>query len=200
MSIDAGKLDWQKGEGLLPAVVQHADTASVLMLAYMSPESLEQTERTGLVTFFSRSRRALWTKGETSGNRLQLIDISADCDNDTLLVRARPTGPVCHLGTENCFDSPDYAFLSELQQIIAARAVAAPGSSYTAKLLAAGTRKIAQKVGEESVEVALAASAGDNEELIEESADLLYHLLVLLQDRGVTLSDVSSCLRRRHAG
>ncbi|MBT8135521.1 MAG: bifunctional phosphoribosyl-AMP cyclohydrolase/phosphoribosyl-ATP diphosphatase HisIE [Gammaproteobacteria bacterium] len=198
MNLDTQRLDWKKNDGLLPAIVQHADTGAVLMLGYMSPQSLRQTLDCGRVTFFSRSRQELWTKGETSGNFLELADICSDCDSDALLVRARPAGPVCHRGTDNCFDVADHAFLTTLQQVIAARATAADEASYTARLLAAGTKAVAQKVGEEAVEVALAATSGDKDELLDESADLVYHLLVLLADQGVTLTDVSERLRSRH--
>ncbi len=199
MTVDVLKLDWDKGGGLLPAIVQHAGTASVLMLAYMSPESLERTLATGRVTFFSRSRQALWTKGETSGNFLELVDIEIDCDRDTLLVRALPAGPVCHRGTDNCFDTDDYAFLTHLETIIGERAGASADGSYTARLLAGGTPGIAQKVGEEAVEVALAAVTGSDAEFLDEAADLFYHLMVLLKDRNVSLADVSARLAQRHA-
>lgn len=199
MKVDVGRLDWDKGGGLLPAIVQHADTAAVLMLAYMSSASLQQTLDTGRVTFYSRSRQALWTKGESSGSFLDLVNIHTDCDSDALLVRARPTGPVCHQGTDNCFEIEDYAFLTSLQRVIAARAVEPDERSYTTQLLSRGAKAIAQKVGEEAVEVALAATAGDSGELLEESADLVYHLLVLLQHQGLTLNDVAARLSERQA-
>lgn len=194
-------LDWNKGDGLLPAIVQDADTGRVLMLGYMNAESLEKTRACGHVTFYSRSRRALWTKGETSGNSLELVEIRSDCDRDTLLVQARPSGPTCHTGTDTCFGDdrqPAVGFLAELERIIDDRGGAEPDSSYTARLLAAGVKRCAQKVGEEGVEVALAATAGDRDELVNESADLLYHLLVVLAACDVELADVLEVLQRRH--
>lgn len=193
--------DWAKGDGLLPAVVQDADSGRVLMLGYMNDEALETTRGTGHVTFFSRSKQRLWTKGETSGNTLELVDVRLDCDHDTLLVRARPHGPTCHTGTATCFGDeplPPLGFLAELDRIIDSRAGADPESSYTARLLASGVKRCAQKVGEEGVEVALAATAGDRDELREESADLLYHLLVVLAASGVELEEVIDVLRERH--
>lgn len=201
MTTDA--LDWDKGGGLLPAIVQDAETGRVLMLGYMNADALEKTRATGHVTFFSRSRKTLWTKGETSGNLLELVDIKADCDRDTLLVQARPSGPTCHTGTDTCFGNerqPAVGFLAELEQVIDARNGADPGSSYTARLLADGVKRCAQKVGEEGVEVALAATAGDRDELVNESADLLYHLLVVLAAREVGLDDVVEVLQQRHLG
>ncbi|MCI5044912.1 MAG: bifunctional phosphoribosyl-AMP cyclohydrolase/phosphoribosyl-ATP diphosphatase HisIE [Aquisalinus sp.] len=200
-TIDISSLDWQKGNGLLPAVVQDADTMQVLMLGYMSEKALEQTYATGLVTFFSRSRNEIWQKGETSGNTLRVVSVRVDCDNDTLLVQARPAGPVCHLGTPSCFDdgqAPGIGFLAHLEQVVSARRQDPTEESYTAKLFAAGNKRIAQKVGEEGVEAALAGATGDVEELKEEAADLLFHLTVLLQSNNVTLSDVISVLRARH--
>ena len=193
--------DWDKGNGLLPAIVQDADAGRVLMLGYMNEEALEKTRATGHVTFFSRSKQRLWTKGETSGNTLELVDVKLDCDRDTLLVLARPSGPTCHTGTTTCFGNellPPVGFLAELDRVIESRAGADPGSSYTAKLLHSGIKRCAQKVGEEGVEVALAATAGDRDELIEESADLLYHLLVVLAASEVDFEQVVDTLRRRH--
>ena len=193
--------DWSKMDGLLPAVVQDADTAELLMVGYMNEAALDRTRETGRVTFFSRSRQALWTKGETSGNVLALVDLRLDCDADALLVLARPSGPVCHLGTQSCFGEQGpvaLSFLGRLQRLVDHRKAARPTDSYTSQLFAAGTRRIAQKVGEEGVETALAGAAGDVDELIDEAADLLYHLLVLLADRGTSLSTVAERLAQRH--
>lgn len=194
-------LDWAKGDGLLPAVVQDADTGRVLMLGYMNAEALETSLRTRQVTFFSRSKQRLWTKGESSGNTLEWVDARADCDRDTLLVLARPLGPTCHTGTDTCFGNrydPPLAFLGQLKRVIDQRRGADPASSYTAKLLDRGVKRCAQKVGEEGVEVALAATAGDREELVNESADLLYHLLVVLAASEVELDEVFAALEDRH--
>lgn len=198
------ELDWDKGEGLLPAVVQDALTGEVLMLAYMNQESLAQTLRDKLVVFYSRSRQELWLKGETSGNLLELVSIATDCDSDTLLVRVNPTGPVCHMGTRTCFDGEGGShgrgnFLFGLEELLRERAQADPQSSYTARLIQSGPKRIAQKVGEEGVEVALAGVIGGEEELLDESADLLYHLLVLLVSRGLSLSQVVSVLQSRRS-
>lgn len=201
MSLDPKTLDFDKQGGLIPAIVQHAATGEVLMLGYMNAEALEKTQETGKVTFFSRSKERLWTKGETSGNTLELVGLEADCDRDCLLVRARPQGPTCHTGTKSCFGQapgPDIAFLGELEAIIAERASAAPEDSYTARLLSKGILKIAQKVGEEGVETALAATNEDDEALTGEAADLLYHLLVLLKARGLSLGDISAKLKSRN--
>ena len=193
--------DWDKGSGLLPAIVQDADDGRVLMLGYMNEASAQLTRDLQLVTFYSRSRRCLWTKGETSGNTLQLVSMHLDCDADTWLVRARPTGPVCHLGTATCFaDDPgnSVGFLGRLNQIVGSRADAEPEESYTARLLAEGLKRCAQKVGEEAVETALAAAVQDRSELRCEAADLLYHLLVLLHAADVSLGDVICELEERH--
>ncbi|TVQ29151.1 MAG: bifunctional phosphoribosyl-AMP cyclohydrolase/phosphoribosyl-ATP diphosphatase HisIE [Wenzhouxiangella sp.] len=194
-------LDWTKGDGLLPAIVQHAGDGRVLMLGYMNAEALEKTRASGKVTFFSRSKQRLWTKGETSGHVLELVDLLGDCDADTILVKAIPHGPTCHLGTPTCFGdtpAPGVAFLSRLEAVVRERAESGDSASYTARLLNAGIKRCAQKVGEEGVEVALAAMAGDREELAEESADLLFHLLVCLQAADVSLDTVMAVLRRRH--
>ncbi|RCU50365.1 MULTISPECIES: bifunctional phosphoribosyl-AMP cyclohydrolase/phosphoribosyl-ATP diphosphatase HisIE [Corallincola] len=194
-------LAWEKVDGLMPAVVQDIDTGKVLMLGYMNKDALQKTVDSQQVTFFSRSKQRLWTKGESSGNFLDLVEISADCDNDTLLVLARPNGPTCHLGTETCWtpkQQPTLSFIGQLEKVIASRKGADPGSSYTASLYAKGTKRIAQKVGEEGVETALAATVHDKEELISESADLIYHLLVLLQQEELCLADVSAKLQERH--
>ncbi|MGY0333397.1 bifunctional phosphoribosyl-AMP cyclohydrolase/phosphoribosyl-ATP diphosphatase HisIE [Edwardsiella tarda] len=195
------RLDWNKVEGMMPAIVQHAASGQVLMLGYMTPEALEQTERSGKVTFYSRSKQRLWTKGETSGHVLNVVSITPDCDRDTLLVLAEPQGPTCHLGTDSCFDpaTPQWLFLYQLEQLLAARKHADPQSSYTARLYASGTKRIAQKVGEEGVETALAATVQDRDELVNEASDLVYHLLVLLQDQRLSLGDVIDCLSQRHA-
>jgi len=194
-------LAWDKVDGLMPAVVQDAGTGRVLMLGYMNREALEKTQATGHVTFFSRSKQRLWTKGETSGNTLALAGIDADCDGDTLLVLAVPHGPTCHLGTDTCWGdaiNPSVGFLAQLERVVESRIGADPESSYTASLLSKGIKRCAQKVGEEGVEVALAATAGDRDELIEESADLLYHLLVTLSASNVSLGEVCRTLESRH--
>lgn len=200
-AIDA--LAWNKQGGLMPAIVQDADTLRVLMLGYMDAAALRTTLDSGHVTFFSRSRNTQWTKGETSGNFLDVVAVDVDCDNDTLLVTARPHGPTCHLGRESCFpDAPaaSSSFVRELDALIAAREQERPAGSYTTKLFEGGIRRIAQKVGEEGVETALAAVAQSDEELLGEAGDLLYHLLVLLRARGLGLADVEAVLRARHAG
>ncbi len=199
----AKDLAWDKGEGLLPAIVQHAFDGRVLMQAFMNLEALQQTLATKQVTFWSRSRQSLWTKGETSGNFLQLESIHADCDGDSLLVLAQPHGPTCHRGSDSCFDdgtavAPALAFLAQLERLVAQRDRDRPEGSYTTHLLQEGTRRIAQKVGEEGVETALAATTGDDEELRNETADLVYHLMVLLRSRGLAFEEVISTLRGRH--
>ena len=200
--LDASQLAWDKVNGLMPAIVQHAQNGKVLMMGYMSPEALAKTQETGHVTFFSRTKERLWTKGETSDHTLNVVTIQADCDQDTLLVQANPMGPTCHTGTETCWgedaaESP-LAFIADLEQVIASRKGASPESSYTASLFAKGTKRIAQKVGEEGVETALAATVNDHEETLNESADLLYHLLVLLQHQGLSLKQVVDVLKARH--
>lgn len=203
---DVAALDFDKTGGLLPAVVQHAQSGAVLMLGYMNQEALRETLARRRVVFFSRSRSRLWEKGETSGHTLELVGVRADCDRDALLVRALPAGPVCHLGTATCFgdDSPGasdgLAFLSALQSVIAQRMADRPEGSYTARLYAQGPKRIAQKVGEEGLEVALAAVAESEEKLVAESADLLYHLLLLLKSRGLQLEHVVAELESRHRG
>lgn len=194
------QLDWQKNGGLLPAIVQHAVSGEVLMLGYMNADALQATEQSGQVTFYSRSKQRLWTKGESSGHVLQLVSLYPDCDNDTLLILAHPKGPTCHNGTSSCFApaSSDGGFLYTLETLLGERKNADPHSSYTASLYASGTKRIAQKVGEEGVETALAATVHDKEELTNEAADLVYHLLVLLQDQELDLSRVIGRLRERH--
>ena len=196
--LDPAQLDWAKGDGLLPAIVQDATTLRVLMLGYMSREALDATLASGKVTFFSRSKQRLWTKGESSGHVLELVSVEADCDNDTLLLLAQPRGPTCHLQRASCFPSAPSAFLSELDALVAQRERERPADSYTTRLFEAGVRRIAQKVGEEGVETALAAVAQDESALLGESADLLYHLTVLLRSRGLSLADAIGVLRERH--
>lgn len=195
-------LDWQKGDGLLPAIVQDADTQQVLMLGYMNAAALEQTVATKRVTFFSRSKNRLWVKGEASGHFLDFVGVEADCDADALLVRARPNGPTCHRGTCSCFGeggASGVGFLAELERTVVQRIAAGGEKSYTARLVGEGVKRIAQKVGEEGVETALAATAGDNAELTNEAADLLFHLIVLLRAKGLTLGDALAVLEKRHA-
>ncbi|WP_418152950.1 bifunctional phosphoribosyl-AMP cyclohydrolase/phosphoribosyl-ATP diphosphatase HisIE [Litorimonas sp. RW-G-Af-16] len=195
------KIDFEKGGGLVPAIVQDAKTEQVLMLGYMNAESLAKTQDTGLVTFYSRTRKKLWTKGETSGNTLQLQSITADCDSDTLLVRAIPNGPTCHEGTVSCFGNqgPEgLGFLGYLEDLIEDRKSADADSSYTASLLQGPLRRAAQKVGEEGVETALAAVAETDDKLTSEAADLVYHLLILLAAKNVKFADVVTELRGRH--
>lgn len=191
-------LDWEKQGGLLPAVVQDVSNGRVLMLGYMNPEALTATIETGQVTFWSRSKERLWTKGETSGNVLALVKMETDCDRDALLVTARPDGPTCHLGQVSCFAEAPADFLAELDAIIREREIDRPEGSYTAKLFNSGTKGIAQKVGEEGVETALAAVVEDDGALTGEAADLLYHLAVLLRSRGLSLHDVVGVLQERH--
>lgn len=198
LEFDAGSLAWDKQDGLLPAIVQHADDLQVLMLGYVSRESLAETLRLGEVVFFSRSKQRLWRKGESSGHVLRVVRIEADCDADTLLILARPAGPTCHLGRESCFPGAPADFATRLDDLILQRQQSKPEGSYTTKLFDAGTRRIAQKVGEEGVETALAAVAQDADALLGEAADLVFHLQVLLRDRGLGWSEVVETLRRRH--
>ena len=187
------RLDWAKGGGLLPAIVQDVDSNRVLMLGYMDRAALAATVMHNQVTFFSRTRQRQWTKGEASGHVLQLISVMADCDGDTLLVSARPRGPTCHRGTASCFSGA----LEELDAVVAARSQAPSPESYTRRLFEAGVRRIAQKVGEEAIETALAAVAQDDAALLGEAADLVYHLLVLLRARGLGLTELEYVLRSR---
>jgi len=193
-------LDWEKTAGLIPAIVQHAVSGEVLMLGYMNQAALAITEQSGKVTFFSRTKQRLWTKGESSGHFLNVVSITPDCDKDTLLILVNPIGATCHLGNSSCFypATSDWSFLYQLEQLLAKRKTASPGSSYTASLYASGTKRIAQKVGEEGVETALAATVNDREELTNEASDLIYHLMVLLQDQELDLSKVIGRLRERH--
>jgi phosphoribosyl-ATP pyrophosphohydrolase/phosphoribosyl-AMP cyclohydrolase len=194
------QLDWAKVDNLMPAIIQHAVSGEVLMLGYMNQEALSVTQSSGKVTFYSRTKERLWTKGETSENYLNVVSITPDCDNDTLLVLVNPAGPTCHKGNNSCFHpaETDWSFLYQLEELLASRKTADPESSYTAKLYASGTKRIAQKVGEEGVETALAATVNDRFELKNEASDLIYHLLVLLQDQDLNLSAVIENLRQRH--
>ena len=198
MSNEFESLDWAKGDGLLPVVVQDAGNLRVLMLGYMNAEALAATQSSGYVTFYSRSKQRLWKKGESSGHVLQLVSIQADCDNDTLLVLARPQGPTCHLQRDSCFADAPASFIADLDTLVAQRERDRPAGSYTTKLFDEGIRRIAQKVGEEGVETALAAVVQEDAALLGESADLVFHLLVLLRARGLSLQDVSSVLQQRH--
>jgi len=195
-------LAWEKMDNLLPCMVQDANSGKLLMQGYVNQDAIVKTLETENVTFFSRSKQRLWTKGETSGNTLRLVQISCDCDSDAVLVLANPQGPTCHTGSETCWleaDCADYSFLAQLETLIAERKDADPDSSYTAKLYASGIKRIAQKVGEEGVETALAATVQDHEELKNEAADLIYHLMVLLQASDLSVRDVVQVLRKRHA-
>ncbi len=202
---DIDALDWAKGGGLLPAIVQDARSGAVLMLGFMNRDALAATLERRRVTFYSRTRQTLWTKGETSGNFVDVDSVTMDCDRDTLLVIGRPQGPVCHTGAPDCFPghprtvATELAFLERLETIIAARIADAPEQSYTAKLHARGPMRMAQKVGEEGLEVALAAVGGDDAAVVSESADLVFHLLLLLKSRGLALRDVVRELEQRHA-
>jgi phosphoribosyl-ATP pyrophosphohydrolase/phosphoribosyl-AMP cyclohydrolase len=204
VSVDPARVDFAKGDGLVPAVVQDADTGAVLMVAYMNREALDQTLARRRAVFYSRSKQRLWEKGESTGHTLDVVDVVLDCDADTLLVSARPRGPACHNGTLTCFgDEPRsaataIAFLAKLESVIAQRATEQPDASYTAKLLAKGINKVAQKVGEEGVETALAGVNEADDKLTGEAADLLFHLLVLLRARNVSLARVVDELARRH--
>jgi phosphoribosyl-AMP cyclohydrolase / phosphoribosyl-ATP pyrophosphohydrolase len=198
-------LDFSKDNGLLPAVVQHADSGAVLMVGYMNAEALAATLEGRRVVFYSRSKQRLWMKGETSGHVLDLVEVRTDCDRDCLLVIARPNGPVCHVGTLTCFGNENLTaasglgFLSTLERVIEQRVTESPEVSYTARLFAKGPKRISQKVGEEGLEVALAGVAETDDKVISESADLLYHLLVLLRSRGIGLANVIAELESRHA-
>ena len=198
---NSNKLAWDKMDNLLPAIVQDALSGKVLMQGYMDQDALSKTLETGKVTFFSRSKQRLWTKGKTSGHTLDLVSVACDCDQDSLLVLANPNGPTCHTGAESCWfegNTPAFTFLADLERVLAARKDADPKSSYTASLYNKGIKRIAQKVGEEGVETALAATVHDKEELKNEAADLLYHLTVLLQASDMSLNDALNVLRERH--
>jgi phosphoribosyl-ATP pyrophosphohydrolase/phosphoribosyl-AMP cyclohydrolase len=195
------ELAWDKMDNLIPAIIQHHKTGAVLMQGYMNQASLEQTLKTTKATFYSRSKQGLWVKGETSGNFLNVKQVVADCDKDSLLIACEPIGPSCHLGTESCFPEQKLTqqnFLSQLEEVIASRKNEAPEDSYTAHLFSRGTTKMAQKVGEEGVEVALAAVAETKEDLLGECADLFYHTLVLLQDQNIEMAEVMEVLQNRH--
>lgn len=195
-------IDFEKQGGLVPAIIQDATTRQVLMLGYMNQEAVDKTLSTGLVTFWSRSRQTLWTKGETSGNFLHLVSMKADCDHDTLLVRAHPDGPACHLGTDTCWAEDNEPrpidFLSSLQDFIEQRHRDMPEGSYTTVLFTKGVNRTAQKVGEEALETVIEATAGTNEKLVYEAADMIYHLEVLLTEKGLRIEDIARELRRRH--
>lgn len=198
ISFDQFKLD-KTGDGLLPVIVQDARTLKVLMLGYMNEQAYEQSVEKGLVTFWSRSRRQLWLKGETSGNYLHICSMYPDCDMDTLLVQAIPDGPTCHRGTTSCFDSPESeGFIRLLQDVIQKRHKEMPENSYTTKLFIKGVKKIAQKVGEEAVESVVEAVDGNRDRFVYEASDLVYHLLVLMEQMGVSISDLEKELRLRH--
>lgn len=196
------QIDFSKLNGLVPAVIQDNSTNTVLMVGFMNHEALQKTKETGRVTFFSRTKNRLWTKGEESGNYLEVISIHADCDNDTLLIKANPAGPVCHTGADTCFqdieNKPGIEFLSYLQDFIDKRKEEMPEGSYTTSLFNKGTSAISQKVGEEAVETIIGAMANDDENFIYEAGDLLYHLIVLLTHKGFRLDDVVGELKKRH--
>ena len=188
--------------GLIPAIIQDQNTNKVLMLGFMNREAYDKTVQTGRATFFSRTRKRLWTKGEESGNFLNVVSITADCDQDTLLIKAIPVGPVCHTGADTCWDesnpADDFYFLKTLQDFIAKRKQEMPAGSYTTSLFTSGTAKIAQKVGEEAVETVIEAMANNDERLIYEASDLIYHLMVLLSHKGFSISDLATELKKRH--
>ena len=205
------KIDFEKSGGLVPAIIQDAKTKNVLMLGYMNQEAYDKTIATKKVTFWSRSRNCLWTKGETSGNFLHLVDIKVDCDNDTLLVKAHPDGPTCHTGTDTCWgeknslefkvdslENNPLMFLTELQDFIDKRHEEMPEGSYTTKLFKDGINKIAQKVGEEALETVIEATNGTTDHLVYEASDLLYHLIVLLTSKGLRIEDIADELHKRH--
>lgn len=199
-------MDFKKLDGLIPAIIQDANTDKVLMLGFMNAESLARTRKEGKVCFFSRTKNRLWTKGEESGNFLHVLEILEDCDQDTLLIKANPAGPVCHTGSDTCFDEKNHssldpeslAFISELQQLIHRRKAEMPEGSYTTSLFKDGINKIAQKVGEEAVELVIESKDNNDELFLNEAADLFYHLLVLLTAKGKDITDVVSVLRQRH--
>lgn len=196
------EIDFEKQGGLVPAIIQDSITNNVLMLGYMNQEAYEQTIKTGKVTFLSRSRQCLWTKGETSGNFLNLVSIKSDCDNDTLLVRVNPEGPACHLGTDTCWGEKNEAnpllFLTELQDFINKRHEEMPEGSYTTSLFKDGLNRMAQKVGEEALEAVIEATNGTNERLIYEASDMFYHLIVLLTSKGLRIENIAQELQVRH--
>lgn len=194
-------IDFDKMDGLVPAIIQDADTAKVLMLGFMNREAYDKTMETGKVTFYSRTRKRLWTKGEESGNFLHVVSVKADCDRDTLLIQVHPVGPVCHTGTDTCWGEKNeqpVMFLKELQDFINVRHTEMPEGSYTTSLFRSGVNKMAQKVGEEAVETVIEACNGTDDRLIYESADLLYHLIVLLTSKGYSIEDIARELKERH--
>lgn len=194
-------LNFEKMNGLIPAIIQDCQTRKVLMLGFMNKEAYEKTIETGKVTFFSRSRQSLWTKGETSGNFLNVVSVKADCDNDTLLIQAKPEGPVCHTGTDTCWgekNEADIFFLSYLQDFIEKRHKEMPKDSYTTSLFQAGINRMAQKVGEEAVETVIEATNGTDDRLIYEASDIIYHLIVLLTSKGMRIEDLARELQKRH--
>lgn len=197
-------IDFEKSGGLVPAIVQDAKTKNVLMLGYMNEEAFRKTLDTNKVTFFSRSRQQLWTKGETSGNFLELVSLKVDCDKDTLLIKANPSGPVCHTGADTCWgetnESDDLTFLSELQDFIETRYKEMPEGSYTTSLFKDGLNRMAQKVGEEALETVIEAVNGSDERLIYEASDMFYHLIVLLTSKGLRIEDIAKELKTRHSG
>ena len=196
------KIDFEKCGGLVPAIIQDAKTKNVLMLGYMNKEAYDKTVATGYVTFWSRSRNCLWTKGETSGNYLHLVDIMVDCDNDTLLVKATPDGPTCHTGTDTCWGEANsenaLLFLTELQDFINLRHEEMPEGSYTTSLFKDGVNRMAQKLGEEALEAVIEATNGSKEKLVYEASDMIYHLIVLLTSKGLRIEDVAAELQKRH--
>ncbi|MFY0628255.1 MAG: bifunctional phosphoribosyl-AMP cyclohydrolase/phosphoribosyl-ATP diphosphatase HisIE [Reichenbachiella sp.] len=195
------EIDFDKTNGLIPAVIQDEKTKKVLMLGYMNEEAVERTQKSKKVTFYSRSKKRLWTKGEESGNFLHLIDIKIDCDKDTLLIQARPEGPTCHKGTDTCWgeeNKSNFSFLSKLEEVIKDRHDNPDEKSYTSSLFQKGINKVAQKVGEEAVEVVIEAKDNSEELFLNESADLLYHYLILLRAKGYELNDVVKILESRH--
>lgn len=207
MSFDPDNIDFKKGNGLVPAIIQHYATGQILMLGYMNAEAVKQTVESGQVTFYSRSKERLWTKGETSGNYLNLVSMQKDCDNDTLLVLADPQGPTCHTGENSCFHeqefrpfvkAADYGFLKELQDLLYQRKEELPENSYTSSMFKKGLNRIAQKVGEEGVETVIAALAESEDAFIYEASDLIFHLQLLLTEKGLRLDDLVRELERRH--
>lgn len=194
-------LDFEKVDGLIPAIIQDNETSKVLMLGYMNEEALEKTQATGKVTFYSRTKQRLWTKGEESGNFLALVSIDADCDKDTLLIKVNPVGPVCHTGSDTCFgenNKEDILFFKYLQEFIEKRHKEMPEGSYTTSLFESGINRMAQKVGEEALESVIEACNGTNDRLIYESADMLYHLIVMLTSKGLSIEDLARELQKRH--
>ena len=197
------KLDFEKMGGLIPAIVQDNNTNKVLMLGFMNEEAYEETKETGKVTFFSRTKSRLWMKGETSGNTLQVVSMMVDCDNDTILIKANPAGPVCHTGADTCFGEKnveDIMFLKYLQDFIEQRRQEMPEGSYTTSLFLKGVNRMAQKVGEEAVETVIEATNGTEDGFIYEASDLIYHLIVLLTSKGLRLEDLARELKKRHKG